>query len=151
MGIVFDEEALAEGKRWATRNRFGGPGIKGGHAFGTMAPPSKYGPSHPEYYALVNGKRLWQNYDGKHGAQLCTSNPDVIRLVIDYCNRTFEEHPDYQTISISPNDGGGFCECERCRRLDTGAIEPRLHACVIAAGGGLHIPRGEFKPGSKLD
>jgi hypothetical protein len=27
-----------------------------------------------------------------------------------------------------------------------GAVDPRLDACVVAAGGGLHIPRGEYKP-----
>jgi dienelactone hydrolase len=31
----------------------------------------------------------------------------------------------------------------------TGAVDPRLAACVVAAGGGLQIPAGEFKPGSK--
>jgi hypothetical protein len=120
LGIVFDPEALASAKLWAHRNGFGGPSIQGGHAFGAMVPPSQYGPTHPEYYALVNGKRLWHDYDGKHGAQLCTTNPDVIRLVSEYCIRTFEEHADYEMISISPNDGAGFCECDRCRRLDTG-------------------------------
>lgn len=28
----------------------------------------------------------------------------------------------------------------------TGAVDPRLNACVIAAGGGLHIPHGPYKP-----
>lgn len=123
LGIVYDEEALAQTRLWALRNRFGGPATHGGHAFGAMVPPSKHGPAHPEYFALVNGKRLWDNYDGKHGAQLCTSNPDVVRLVTEYCIRTFDEHPEYEMISISPNDGGGFCECERCRSLDTGSYE----------------------------
>jgi dienelactone hydrolase len=27
-----------------------------------------------------------------------------------------------------------------------GAVDPRLDVCVVAAGGGLHIPRGEYKP-----
>jgi len=121
LGIEYDPEALARTRQWATRSRFGGPSIKGGHAFGAMVPPKVFGPTHPEYYALVNGKRLWDNYDGKHGAQLCTSNPDVVRLVTEYCIRTFDEHPDWEMISISPNDGGGFCECDQCRSFDTGA------------------------------
>ncbi len=28
----------------------------------------------------------------------------------------------------------------------TGAVEPRLYACVVAAGGGLQIPRAEYAP-----
>jgi hypothetical protein len=120
LGIEYDEVALAATKQWAKRNGFGGPGIRGGHAFGAMVPPKLYGPKHPEYYALIKGERVWQNYDGKHGAQLCTTHPDVVRLVAEYCIKTFNEHPEWDMISISPNDGGGFCECDRCRRLDTG-------------------------------
>ncbi len=134
LGIEYDEAALAATKQWAKRNGFGGPGIRGGHAFGAMVPPKIYGPTHPEYYALVNGKRLWQNYDGKHGAQLCTTHPEVVRLVAEYCIKTFNEHPDWEMISISPNDGGGFCECDRCRKLDTGATS--VQGPDPEAGGG---------------
>jgi hypothetical protein len=107
---------------WERRNRFGGLRILGGHAFGRILPPARYGPSHPEYYALVGGRRDWQNFNGKHRAQLCTSNPEVVRLVTEYCRRLFDEHPEIDAVSISPNDGRGFCECDRCQRLDTGAI-----------------------------
>jgi uncharacterized protein DUF4838 len=138
IGVVFDEQALALARLWAKHNRFGGPAVHGGHAFGAMAPPAKYGEGHPEYYALVNGKRLWQNYDGKHGAQLCTTNPDVVRIVTEYCNRTFDEHPDWEAISISPNDGGGFCECEQCRKLDTGTYQV-VGADPEAGGGKIRV------------
>jgi hypothetical protein len=119
---------------WERRNRFGGLRILGGHAFGKILPPSRYGPSHPEYYALVKGERDWKNFNGKHRAQLCTSNPEVVRLVTDYCRRMLNEHPDYDAISISPNDGRGFCECAQCRRLDTGATydEPGGAARIIS-------------------
>lgn len=107
---------------WEKRNRFGGETIYGGHAMGEILPPSKYGPTHPEYFALVNGKRVWENFNGKHGKQPCTTNPDVIRITREYCQRMFREHPEYDAVSISANDGRGFCECDRCRRLDTGAL-----------------------------
>jgi hypothetical protein len=109
---------------WARRNRFGGISVHGGHAFGAILPPAKYARTHPEYYALVNGKRAegWERFDGKHGMQPCTTNPDVIRLTVEYCLRLFREHPEYDAVSISPNDGRGFCECDRCRRLDTGPV-----------------------------
>ncbi len=138
LGIEYDATALAETKQWAKRNGFGGQSIKGGHAFGGMVPPKVYGPTHPEYYALVGGKRLWQNYDGKHGAQLCTSNPDVVRLVAEYCIKTFDQHPDWDMISISPNDGGGFCECDRCRKLDSGATA-MVNPDPEAGGGKVRI------------
>ncbi len=120
LGIEYHPEVMAQTRQWARRLQFGSKTIRGGHAFGAMVPPKHWGPIRPEYYALVGGRRLWDNYDGKHGAQLCTSNPEVVRLVTEYCVKTFDKHPDWRTISISPNDGGGFCECDRCRALDSG-------------------------------
>src|SRR5262249_26374119 len=99
---------------------FGGLRFFGGHAFGEILPPDRYGATHPEYFALVNGKRAWEKFDGKHGAQPCTSNPEVVGLTADYVERFFDQHPEYDAFSISLNDGGGFCECDRCRRLDSG-------------------------------
>jgi Domain of unknown function (DUF4838) len=118
LGISAGHQAAQ--RLWERRNRFGGLSIYGGHAFGEILPPSKYGPVHPEYYALVNGKRDWENFNGKHRAQLCTSNPEVVKLVVAYVGRMFREHPDYDVVSISANDGRGFCECDSCQRLDTG-------------------------------
>jgi len=48
--------------------------------------------------------------------------PEVISVTTEYVRRFFKEHPDYDAFSISLNDGRGFCECDRCRRLDSGAI-----------------------------
>ena len=44
------------------------------HTFRILIPPEKYHAEHPEYFALVNGKRIW------HGGQICTSNPEVIKI-----------------------------------------------------------------------
>jgi len=108
-------------RQWELRNRFGGARIYGGHSWGMLVPPAKYGAEHPEYFALVNGKRdsKAEGFDGKHLRQLCTTNPDVIRIVTEGVIRFFDEHPDYDGFSITGNDGRGFCECDRCRALDT--------------------------------
>jgi hypothetical protein len=120
LGVSVEHQRLQA--LWARRNRFGGEIVFGGHAFGSILPPEKYAATHPEYYALVNGKRAVgaEKFDGKHGLQPCTTHPDVIRLTIEYCRRLFQQHPEYDAVSISPNDGRAFCECDRCRRLDTG-------------------------------
>lgn len=87
------------------------------HTFAILMPPEQYYAEHPEYYALVKGVRTVT--DSKtHGNQLCTSNPDVIREVSKNLISTLDAEPGIEIITLSPNDGGGFCECEGCRALD---------------------------------
>ena len=95
-----------------------------GHNWAKLVPPDKYGPTNPEYFALVNGTREqdWTAYDGQHGYQLCTTNPEVVQLSIDYVRRFFDEHPDADIYSIDANDGAGWCECANCEALDTGKV-----------------------------
>lgn len=54
----------------------------------------------PEMFALVNGKR--------RGPQMCTTHPAVIDRMVEFVlNDTKNE-----ITSISPSDGGGFCQCD---------------------------------------
>lgn len=123
LGVTAEHQAVQ--RQWEQRNRFGGTHIFGGHAWGVMVPPSRYGKSNPEYYALVKGKRDSNpvKFDGKHGRQLCTSNPEVITIVADYVRKFLTEHPHYTGVNISPNDGRGHCECRNCRQLDSGEMQ----------------------------
>ncbi len=86
------------------------------HTFYSLLPPDKYFDEHPEYYALVNGKRR------RSRAQLCLTNPDVLRLVTEEVRRRLRwarEHgwPEDIIISVSQNDCWGYCECPKCRAL----------------------------------
>ena len=87
------------------------------HTFFRLIPPGKYYAAHPEYFALVKGKRTVTDSQ-THGNQLCTSNPDVIREVAKNLIATLDAEPGIEIITLSPNDGGGFCECEQCTALD---------------------------------
>jgi len=64
---------------------------------------------HPEWLALWDGKRREPHY--------CTSNKGFRDYIVDQCIN----HPmnkNFSIVSISPNDGYGFCECTNCRALD---------------------------------
>jgi len=87
------------------------------HTFVTLIPPDKYYADHPEFFALVKGKRIVTD-SRTHENQLCTSNPDVIKEVAKTLIDTLDSQPEIEIITLSPNDGGGFCECEKCRALD---------------------------------
>lgn len=58
--------------------------------------------------------------DGKRGSspQLCTEDPDAIRLSVEAARRHFDANKDAVLFSISPNDGYGWCEDDRCRKID---------------------------------
>ncbi len=112
-------EHQREGRLWERHNKWGGWRIYGGHSLGEIFPPEKYA-QHPDYYALVKGKRAvpGPNYDYKHGGQVCTTNPAVVEAAAEWVNQFYDGHPDCQAVHVTMNDGGGFCECGRCRALD---------------------------------
>ncbi len=98
---------IGQGKRWY----LGGPPLNSNHAHETLFPPKEYFAEHPEYYALIGGKRT---AEGEW--QLCTANQEVIRLTIEKARAFFDQHPTQVMFSLSNNDCGGFCECEACLR-----------------------------------
>jgi len=122
LGVTREHQKEVE--LWERRNRWGGMKIYGGHCLGEMFPPEKYGKTHPEYYALVNGKREvpGDDYDYKHRGQICTSNPEVVKVAVEWARDFFDKHPDYDGVHMTLNDGGGFCECPNCLALDGDAL-----------------------------
>lgn len=116
---------LRDLRTWQRRNRLGGLNIADGHRWAQICPPDVYGKSHPEYFALVDGQRDCEFHNGKHGNQLCGSNPDVIKLVAEYVINQFRTRHELDGFSIAANDGLGFCQCDACRAIDSWAGENR--------------------------
>jgi len=115
----------ASDKDWAARNKVNGSSMNldestgGGfiyypfvHTFYQILPAEKYFGEHPEYYALVDGQRRNAN------AQLCLTNPNVLRLTINKVLEWMEQHPEASIYSVSQNDSEGWCECDNCRRVE---------------------------------
>jgi len=98
---------------WQRRLRCGGPQFPGAH--GLPVPPSLFA-THPEYFALINGKR----YPG----QICVSNPEVVNIVTEAVRDYFRKNPNERVIGLGPNDGAGFCQCENCRALGGDDYDP---------------------------
>lgn len=65
---------------------------------------------HPEYFALRDGKRT---ADGNH---LCTSNPEVQKLLLAGIRREFDN--GYDWVQLGQSDGWQRCECDRCEAMD---------------------------------
>jgi hypothetical protein len=102
-------------------------GLNVGHSFRAWMPQSEFGEEHPEYFSLVSPehwvglvkpKEPTRTWDGsiETCTQLCTSNPEVRRIIAERVAQRAAETGKMQ--SVSPNDGFGFCECEQCRKQD---------------------------------
>ena len=118
---------------WARHRKIGssirrrGSGFQ--HAFASLFPRSKYAKTHPEYYSLVTPehwigtpKPTVPTRTAEFGPdQLCTSNPEVRRLVAE----KLAARKDDLVHSISPHDGYGFCECKNCLAEDGSDVNRR--------------------------
>lgn len=86
--------------------------VFGGHTYPRAVPPEKYSKTHPEYFALLGGKRL-VNPDGM--AQYCISNPDVQELL--YQDMIHWLDAGYDTVDLGQSDGFRPCQCGDCKKL----------------------------------
>lgn len=116
---------------WLRHNRqLGSFQISCGHSYDSHIPKREF-EQHPEWFALVNGKR--------QPTQLCTTNPEVQARVIASVIERFRSNPQWNMVSVEPNDGNGYCECEKCLAL--GSPSDRVfHLANIVA----HAVRQEF-------
>jgi hypothetical protein len=107
---------------WAAHNRINGAMTwreqPGGleaywsvHTFYPLMPPAEFFDSHPEYYSLLNGKRTAEQ------AQLCLTNPDVLRIMTERITKVMRENPQYLIYDVSQNDWSNPCQCDKCQAI----------------------------------
>ena len=99
---------------WSRRQKLGGLSFPGCHGIRLLPPATVE--KEPKLFALVDGKRI--------DAQLCISNPEVLRRAIAHAIAYFDKHPDKPWIGMGPEDNGHFCQCENCCKFDTGEWDP---------------------------
>ena len=102
---------------WERRNRawLGPPRYFFEHSFHfIILETDKEREAHPDWFARdIHGKH-------KRSGQLCTTNPEVVRVTIEKALEYFAQRPEAATFGLAPEDGHGssFCECDRCLALD---------------------------------
>jgi len=79
------------------------------HTFHKLLPAKQYFEDHPEYYAMIRGRRSPRS--------LCMTHPQVPDLVADNVIAALDQTPEVDTISVSQNDGPGYCTCPNCQDL----------------------------------
>ncbi|MDR0932170.1 MAG: DUF4838 domain-containing protein [Victivallales bacterium] len=91
------------------------------HNLNQMLPAEKYFAEHPEYYALYKGKRHAIGTPGRPGyggGNICTTNPDVIKICAEFIIDYFDRTPEGMVVPLWPGDGAIiWCECPECRKL----------------------------------
>lgn len=81
------------------------------HTFAFILPVEKYYKEHPEYYALVGGKRVLDQ------TQPCFSNHDVSSICVREVRKILKEYPAFDIVEISALDNKNRCECDECKKL----------------------------------
>lgn len=83
-----------------------------GHTFDLIIPPKQYFSTHPEYFSEINGVRTADD------AQLCLTNPNVLRLTVEKVLEWKKLKPGASAYSISQNDNERYCTCRQCKKVD---------------------------------
>jgi hypothetical protein len=79
------------------------------HTFHRLIPWQDYFASNPEYFAFMNGKRIID--------QLCLTNEDVYRLIVEKLGEEMLKQPEKQVWSVSQDDNFSYCQCEHCSKI----------------------------------
>jgi hypothetical protein len=114
--------SLDELEDWKRHNRMGGPVAVGiGHTWHGLDPEKDFA-AHPEWFALVGGKR--------QASKPCYSHPDVVARAVEHALR--EAASGKAMVSMTPPDGLGYCECGRCRSVFQGGAPFQAHSTAFA-------------------
>jgi hypothetical protein len=107
---------------WKRHNRMGGPlAVSIGHSWQGIDAANDFR-EHPEWFALVGGKR--------QASKPCYSHPEVLRRAIAHALK--EAAAGRAMISLSPPDGLGYCECEACTAVFQGGAPFSSHGTKFA-------------------
>jgi len=97
------------------------------HTFSQLIPASKYFAGHPDWFMNADGQRTKSLADV--GGQLCLTAPGLNEEFTSRVREIFDADSNCRVVSISPNDGFGWCKCPQCLELDRrlcGARAPRV-------------------------
>jgi hypothetical protein len=79
------------------------------HTFQKLVPWQTYFADHPQYFALMNGKRIID--------QPCPSRPEVFDIIVARLRDEMAAQPDKKIWSVSQNDNSSYCQCPECAKI----------------------------------
>jgi len=145
-GFNTDQDGVTAGRLFALRMRFNYNNaferkdqfeiLGSGHSYSHYLPASVYFKEHPEWFNLINGKRM----SGDRGTQVCfTSEAGAAEFAknveVEIKNALNYGVPlEHIRIAVSPNDWLAMCECDNCKKLvdsDGSASSLVTHFCNL--------------------
>ena len=90
------------------------------HNLSRLLPPEQYKVTHPEFFPVLDasGARFLPE-DGYHIYwQYCFTAPGLREALTEAIQASFQMHPEFYTVALGVNDGGRFCRCENCMKVD---------------------------------
>ena len=90
------------------------------HNLNRLLPQEEYTKTNPEFFPFrkETGERYLPRKDENVYWQYCFTAPGIREAFIRAIQKDLQDHPDLFTVSLGVNDGGRFCECDRCLELD---------------------------------
>ena len=91
------------------------------HTLWSYVHEKDYFAKHPEYFALLNGKRR-----AGRDSQVCFSNKEVAKIILQNLKKYLKQGnssalgrktPRPLLYDISINDNGNYCQCTECKKL----------------------------------
>jgi hypothetical protein len=104
-------------REWARRNRLMdtrmGRRIEHGHAWDQYIPKEEW-LAHPEWLSKDEQGKPRDYTKHTWAVKFCTSTPELVERFAAGVSKWLDEHPTFKSASMSPSDGGDFCQCEKC-------------------------------------
>jgi len=104
-----DHNIFKEFSMWLARNRASANTYRHGHSMDYLFPRDQFAAAHPEYYALVEGKR--RASDG----QPCLSNPLVENAIVTSLLEKMSTQAPWRSYPVGQSDTSLWCQCDDCR------------------------------------
>ncbi len=120
-------------QKFSERWYMGGDKKNVGHNITTLIPRDEYYPTHPEWFALVDGKRDPYSASDTYW-QYCYTNEEFAAEVAKKLIAVFDADPYLTNYAIGANDGWekNWCECSSCSSLGNDTDELLTFANNVA-------------------
>ncbi len=102
------------------------------HTLFSYVSPDEYFDTHPEYFSMVDGKRI------RERTQLCLTNPEVLEITKKKLRQNIIDHPECKIFSLTQMDWYNPCQCPACAKVDaeegahSGTMLRFVNACAAS-------------------